>query len=68
MSANPNTDQLGVREAAARIGVHENTVRNMVARGELRVARRLPVSGYARFDPQEVERLRVARQTPGGRW
>jgi excisionase family DNA binding protein len=49
--------RLGVRETAKRLGVHENTVRNWEAKGILR-ALKLPGSGYRRFDPTEVERLR----------
>lgn len=49
---------LGVRAAARRLGVHENTVRNWEARGLITTARRLPGSGYRRFAPAEVERLR----------
>lgn len=53
------TDELiGVREAARRLGVHENTVRNMAADGRLGVAARLPRTGYARYDAGEVEQLR----------
>jgi excisionase family DNA binding protein len=48
--------QLNVRETARRLGVHENTVRNWAERGILR-ASRLPVSGYRRFDVQDVDRL-----------
>lgn len=48
--------RLGVREAARRLGVHENTVRNWEAKGILR-ALKLPGSGYRRFDQAEVERL-----------
>lgn len=47
---------IGVREVAARLGVHENTIRNWEARGVLH-ALRLPVSGYRRFDEREVERF-----------
>lgn len=49
---------LGVRATARRIGVHENTVRNMVADGRLAVAERLPVSGFMRFRSDEVQRVR----------
>lgn len=47
---------LNVRETARLLGVHENTVRNWERRGILHAAR-LP-SGFRRFDPHEVERLR----------
>jgi excisionase family DNA binding protein len=49
--------RLNVRETAARLGVHENTVRNWEQRGLLRAAR-LPGSGFRRFDLDEVERMR----------
>jgi excisionase family DNA binding protein len=48
---------LTVRDTARLLGVHENTVRNWEQRGLLRAAR-LP-SGFRRFDPAEVERLRA---------
>lgn len=52
------TDQrLNVRETAARLGVHENTVRNWEDKGLIRAVR-LPGSGYRRFDAAEVERMR----------
>jgi excisionase family DNA binding protein len=47
---------LNVRDTAARLGVHENTVRNWADRGLLRPLR-LPGSGYRRFDVAEVDRL-----------
>lgn len=50
------TPQLNVRETARRLGVHENTVRNWAERGILR-ASRLPMSGYRRFDAEDVDRL-----------
>jgi len=48
---------LTVRDTARLLGVHENTVRNWEQRGLLRAAR-LP-SGFRRFDPVEVEKLRA---------
>lgn len=51
------TEFLNVRETAKRLGVHENTVRNLEARGELRAAR-LPGSGYRRFSAEDVDRMR----------
>lgn len=48
---------LNVRETARILGVHENTVRNWEARGII-VAIRLPGSGFRRFPPDEVERMR----------
>ncbi len=47
---------IGVREAAIRLGVHENTIRNWEERGLIRSVR-LPVSGYRRFDAGEVARF-----------
>lgn len=47
---------LNVREAAARLGVHENTIRNWEAKGVLH-AIHLPLSNYRRFELREVERL-----------
>jgi excisionase family DNA binding protein len=49
--------RLNVRETAARLGVHENTVRNWEDKGLLRAVK-LPGSGYRRFDEAEVERMR----------
>lgn len=51
---------LKVREAARRLHVHENTVRNMVDRGELQDYR-LPGSRFLRLRADEVDKL-VARQ------
>lgn len=48
---------LNVRETARLLGVHENTIRNWHARG-LIYAVRLPGSGYRRFSPDEVRRMR----------
>jgi DNA-binding transcriptional MerR regulator len=50
------TTLVNVREAAARLGVHENTVRNWESRGILR-AIHLPVSHYRRFELSEIERM-----------
>lgn len=47
---------LNVRETAARLGVHENTIRNWEQKGLLHAVR-LPGSGYRRFDAVEVTRL-----------
>jgi excisionase family DNA binding protein len=46
-----------VRDTARELGVHENTVRNLERRGELR-ALRLPGSGFRRFLKEDVERMR----------
>lgn len=52
------TDLCNVREAATRLGVHENTVRNMEQRGQLKAVR-LPGSGYRRFLKEDIERMRA---------
>jgi hypothetical protein len=49
---------MNVRDTARILGVHENTVRNWEARGLLRAVH-LPGSGFRRFAPQDVERLRA---------
>ena len=51
------TEFMNVRDAAARLGVHENTVRNIERRGEIN-AIRLPGSGFRRFRREDVERMR----------
>jgi MoaA/NifB/PqqE/SkfB family radical SAM enzyme len=57
---------LGVRKAAVILGVHENTLRNMVADGRVKVAGRLPASRFMRFHPEEVERVRQEIEREGG--
>ena len=49
---------LNVRETAKELGVHENTVRNLESRGQLK-ALRLPGSGFRRFRKEDVERMRA---------
>lgn len=49
---------LNVRDTARELGVHENTVRNLVDRGELQAVR-LPGSGYRRFLREDVEKMRT---------
>jgi excisionase family DNA binding protein len=51
------TGLVGIRDAARRLGVHENTIRNWVEHGRLQFVR-LPGSGYRRVDARDVERLR----------
>ncbi len=51
------TDFLNVRQTADELGVHENTVRNLERRGQLR-AIRLPGSGFRRFRKKDVDRMR----------
>lgn len=53
---NPDMDLIGVREAARRLGVHENTIRNYEQKGMLRAAR-LP-SGLRKFSAADVARMR----------
>jgi excisionase family DNA binding protein len=48
---------LNVRESAKQLGVHENTVRNLEKRGQLKAVR-LPGSGFRRFRKQDIERMR----------
>jgi excisionase family DNA binding protein len=48
---------VNVRETARLLGVSEATVRNWANRGLLR-AGRLPGSGYRRFDPDQIQRMR----------
>lgn len=48
---------LGVGQAATRLGVHENTVRNWIDRGILRAVR-LPGSNHRRMNFTDVERVR----------
>jgi excisionase family DNA binding protein len=51
------TEFVNVREAARKLGVHENTVRNLEKRGQLKAVR-LPGSGFRRFRKQDIERMR----------
>jgi hypothetical protein len=46
---------IGVREAARRLGVHENTVRNWVKQGILHPVQLPAPSGFNRFDPVEID-------------
>jgi excisionase family DNA binding protein len=48
---------LNVRDAAKKLGVHENTVRNLEKRGQLKAVR-LPGSGFRRFRKEDIERMR----------
>jgi hypothetical protein len=49
------SEPIGVREAARRLNVHENTVRNWKNRGILPSV--AGPAGYSRFDPEDVEEL-----------
>src|SRR4051794_7139086 len=51
---------IGVREAARRLQVHENTVRNWANSGRLPTSR-LPGAKAHRFDVRDVERLFMQR-------
>jgi excisionase family DNA binding protein len=51
------TEFLNVRDTASELGVHENTVRNLEKRGELKAVR-LPGSGFRRFRKEDVDRMR----------
>jgi excisionase family DNA binding protein len=51
---------IGVREAAQRLGVHENTVRNWAGSGLL-PSERLPGSGFRRFQ-EDVAQLGAVLQ------
>ncbi len=53
----PTTEFFNVREAAKRLNIHENTVRNLEKRGELKAVR-LPGSGFRRFLKEDIERMR----------
>lgn len=53
----PMAGLLTVRQTAGRLGVHENTIRNWVEKGVLQAVR-LPGSGFRRFRPADVERIR----------
>ncbi len=50
-----NVAMISLREAAERLGVHENTVRNWIDRGVI-IGMRLP-TGTRRLPVAEVERL-----------
>jgi excisionase family DNA binding protein len=51
------TEFFNVREAAKQLNIHENTVRNLEKRGELKAVR-LPGSGFRRFRKEDIERMR----------
>jgi excisionase family DNA binding protein len=53
----PTTEFFNVREAAKQLNIHENTVRNLEKRGELKAVR-LPGSGFRRFRKEDIERMR----------
>ena len=51
------TEFLNVRDTAKTLGIHENTVRNLEKKGELKAVR-LPGSGFRRFRKEDIERMR----------
>jgi excisionase family DNA binding protein len=57
---NGDASLLNVRETAARLGVHENTVRNWARQGVLRDAR-VPGSRFHKFREEDVQRLLAQR-------
>lgn len=59
----PREELLNVRETAALLGVHENTVRNWARAGLLRSAR-VPGARFHRFYRADVERLGMERGAP----
>ena len=59
---NDPDDLIGVREAARRLRVHENTIRNWGDRGVLAV-HRLPGSGFRKHRAGDIEQLKQAVET-----
>lgn len=51
---------IGVREAALRLSLHENTIRNMIADGRLTDAR-IPGAPFAKLDAQQIDALAEGR-------
>lgn len=51
------SELLNVRQTARELDVHENTVRNLEKKGELKAVR-LPGSGFRRFLKEDVDRMR----------
>lgn len=60
MDGETDSELLNVRETAARLDVHENTIRNWARTGVLPTAR-IPGSRFHRFHAHDVERLRRER-------
>jgi len=54
---------LTISQAAARLGVHPDTLRKWADKGLVPVIR--TPTGYRRFEPQEIERVRAAMGLPG---
>jgi excisionase family DNA binding protein len=57
----PGRTLLNVYRAAQRLAVSEETIRRMIARGELSAFR---VGGSLRLDPDELEKWLDTRRTP----
>lgn len=49
-------EEIGVREAAKLLGIHENTLRNWANDGRVPF-RELPVSGYKRFLRTDIQKM-----------
>ena len=54
----PDDELITGREAAVRLNVHENTIRNWADAGILPVAAVMPGTRYRRYDPADVEALK----------
>ena len=50
---------LGVRATAARLDVHENTIRNWALSGFIQVARCKPDGSYMKFSQAEIARVQA---------
>jgi DNA-binding transcriptional MerR regulator len=61
MSTSETSEYLTIRDAARRIGVHENTVRNWVARGLLDPVK-VADSRYQRFRADDIDRVAHQQQ------
>jgi excisionase family DNA binding protein len=61
MANESGAEYLNVREAARRLGVHENTVRNWAASGRLHAVAP-PGSRYRKFDAAEVDRVALEQR------
>jgi excisionase family DNA binding protein len=55
---------LNISEAARRLGIHDNTLRQWADRGKVKHVRLM--SGVRRFDPDEIERVRREMGYEGG--
>lgn len=57
--------ELDVHETAARLGVHESTVRNWVKNGVFK-SYRMATDGTSHFSPEEIEKFREKMIRDGG--